>query len=281
MNDQATTLRRLKKIVDQSETAVKKPIDGETFLNTIVRPCPFTCMALVLPDKIIKGIPPVIDWIISIMEHSPRACFWDQAGLIEKERLPKTQIQLRYPTPVRIEQGLTPLNIMPQIDSFVEICKGSESRRINLLQHLSRVLKPFAEVWISIKASELARYYPLLHATDAVCVAVPFHNDSLLSVYEAVKSIHLSGYFSPIGLLDMSPTDSALNEPISPRIKNVAKQFLALDLVPAGMVLSNSTYIPEENKANLRTRIKAVEPSSRDFLYCLSESLIYQIPGLF
>ena len=281
MNDQATSLRRLKKIVDQSETAVKKPIDGETFLNTIVRPCPFTCTALVLPDNLIQGIPPVIDWIIALMEHSPRACYWDQAGFIAKERLPKTQIQLSYPTPLRIEQGLTPLNIMPRVETFTEICKGSETKRINFLQHLARVLKPFSEVWISIKASELSKYYPLLHSTDAVCVTVPFHKDSLLSVYETVKSIHLTGYFSPIGLLDMSPTNTAPQERISPRIKNVAKQFLALDLVPAGMILSNSTYIPPENKANLRTRIQAVEPLSKDFIYCLSESLIYQLPGLF
>jgi hypothetical protein len=136
-------------------------------------------------------------------------------------------------------------------------------------------------MWVSIRASELASNSDILHSTDAVCVMVPPHPDAILKCYETVKSIHLSGYFSPIGLLDFATAKSSPAESSSKKIKIVAKQFLALDLVTSGMVLSNCTYIPPETEAGLRGRIAATEEGSRDFLYCLSESLIYLIPGIF
>ena len=82
-------------------------------------------------------------------------------------------------------------------------------------------------------------------------------------------------------MLDFSQEKSAPIESSSNRIKIVAKQFLALDLVASGMVLSNCTFIPPETDAGLRGRISAIEEGSRDFLYCLSENLIYLIPGMY
>ncbi|MDN5278464.1 MAG: hypothetical protein PWR01_2429 [Clostridiales bacterium] len=279
MKDQASSLRKLKQMIDQ--TTRVQAIDAETFLAQIPRPCPFTAVAIVYPDDIVPELPPVMDWISGLMQFSPRACFWDQASLIPEERIPRTQIRLKFPTPVRVEAGLTPLTILPAIKNFDQICKSDEQGRISYLQHLTRSLKSSSEVWISIKASELKRYYPIVHSTDAVCVVIPQHSEAIIRCYELVKSIHLSGYFSPVGLLDFSPTKPAPEERLSKRIKIVAKQFLALDLVPAGMVLSNCTYIPPETETNLRTRLMSVESASKDFLYCLSESLIYQLPGMF
>ena len=279
MNDQAASLRKLKQMVDQSSSPTQE--GGESFLSQIMRPSPFSATALVIPD--IPGVqfPPVTSWISGIMQHSPRACFWDQAGMIEKNSIPKTQIRLRYPVPVRIESGLTPLTILPQQEEFLDMPQKTESEKIHFLQHLTRSLKNSSEVWISIGAKELMANSAILHATDAVCVMVPPHPDAILRCYEVVKNIHLSGYFSPVGLLDFSPTNHAPGENLSVRIKNVAKQFLALDLVAAGMVLSNCTYIPPENEAGLRGRISSIETGSRDFLYCLSENLIYLLPGMF
>ena len=279
MIDQASSLRKLKAMVDQAQPV--QHIDSEGFLGQIPRPCPFSSIALVFPDQIKIDLPPVLDWIAALMQFSPRACFWDQASIIPEERIPRTQIKLRYPTPVRIESGLTPISILPSIETFLETCKSSEQQRIGMLQHLTRSLKGSSEVWISIKASELSQYNSILHATDAACIIIPHHPDSILRGYEAVKSVHLSGYFSPVGLLDFAPIKPASEERYSQRIKIVAKQFLAIDLVPAGMVLSNCTFIPPDSQPGLRSRLLALETGSRDFLYCLSESLIYQLPGMF
>lgn len=279
MNDQASSLRKLKQLVDQSQSPVGVE-SGEAFLSQIVRPSPFSTIALILPDMPDSNIPPITSWISGITQYSPRACFWDQAGMIDKESIPQTQIRLRYPVPVRINAGLTPLTILPQQIDFDAMSKKSEEERINFLRHIIRSLKSSSEVWISIKANELKTYSPILHATDAVCIMVPQHPDAIIRCYETVKSIHLSGYFSPIGLLDFSGAKSAPQENSSNRIKIVAKQFLALDLVTAGMVLSNCTYLPPENETGLRGRISAIETGSRDFLYCLSEGLVYQLPGM-
>ncbi len=279
MTDQASSLRKLREMVDQAGTI--HHLDAERFLDGIPRPSPFTCIAMIYPDQLSYDLPPVLDWIAGLMQFSPRACFWDQASLIPEGKIPRTQVRLRYPTPVRVEAGLTPLSIMPAFTSFHELCKAPEHQRIGMLEHLIRSLKNSSEVWISIKASELSRYNSIVHATDAVCIMVPPHPDAIIRCYETVKSVHLSGYFSPVGLLDFSPVKPAAEELLSRRIKIVAKQFLALDLVPAGMVLSNCTFIPPETQPGLRSRLLAVEDGSRDFLYCLSESLIYQIPGMF
>ncbi|PKL50786.1 MAG: hypothetical protein CVV42_01925 [Candidatus Riflebacteria bacterium HGW-Riflebacteria-2] len=279
MNDQAATLRKLKEMVDRSSPPT--PINGETFLSQIIRPSPFATIALIIPDIADIEFPPASSWISGLMQFSPRACFWDQGALIDPETLPKTQIKLRYPVPVRIESGLTPLAIMPFQPDFVDITDKPEQARIDFLRHLVRSLKNSSEVWISLNARDIKKYNSVLHATDAVCIMVPQHADSLFKCYEIVKSIHLSGYFSPIGMLDFIHEKSAPIESSSSKIKIVAKQFLALDLVASGMVLSNCTYIPPENDAGLRGRISAVEEGSRDFLYCLSENLIYLIPGMY
>jgi len=277
MNDQASSLRRLKAIVDQTRAAEDNP---EEFLSEIVRPSPFASIALIWPDLPSVDFPPVTSWISAMMQFSPRGCFWDQAEIIPSSSLPKTQIKLKYPVPVRIESGLTPLTILPHQPDFLDLSAKPVHSRVEFLRHLNRSLKSHSEVWISIRASELAKSSPILHSTDAVCIMVPPHNDSVIKCYETVKSVHLSGYFSPIGLLDFTATNSASGESSSKKIKIVAKQFLALDLVTSGMVLSNCTYIPPESESGLRGRIASTDESSRDFLYCLSESLIYLIPGI-
>ncbi|GAB4267866.1 MAG: hypothetical protein Kow0029_02720 [Candidatus Rifleibacteriota bacterium] len=279
MNDQATSLRRLKQLIDRSAPVIT--IKPEDFLTQIPRPCPFLSIAMIYPDQMSPDIPTVTDWIPGLMQYSPRACLWDQAGLINAEKIPKTQISLKYPTPIRFEAGLTPLTVLPKIQEFCDICKDNERIRIQMLQHLIRSLKNYSEVWISIKASELSRYFSIVHSTDAVCILIPQHPEAIIRSYETVKSIHLSGYFSPVGLLDIAPIKPGSDDRQSNRIKIVAKQFLALDLVHAGMVLSNCTYIPPDSEPNLRSRLSAIDHGSRDFLYCLSESLIYQIPGMF
>ncbi len=278
MNDQAASLRRLKQMVDASRA--NQEGNAESFLEGIVRPSPFSSIALIIPEMPDIQYPPVISWISGIMQYSPRACFWDQAGIIKKESIPQTQIRLRFPVPVRINAGLTPLSILPQQPDIADLPHKSEEERITFLNHIIRSLKSSSEVWISIHAGELASCASLLHATDAICVLVPPQPDSILRCYETVKSIHLSGYFSPIGLLDFIGPKSAPQESSSNRIKTVAKQFLALDLVTAGMVLSNCTYLPPENEACLRDRIQAIESNSRDFLYCFSESILYPLPGM-
>ncbi|HAE38583.1 MAG TPA: hypothetical protein DCG57_08080 [Candidatus Riflebacteria bacterium] len=279
MNDQATTLRKLKRLVDQS--CPPAPINGETFLSQIIRPSPFATVTLIVPDIADATFPPVSSWISGLMQYSPRSCFWDQAAMIEPDTLPLTQVRLRYPVPIRIEAGLTPLTIMPYQPDFSSLIDKPENLRIDFLRHLIRSLKSSSEVWISINARDVKKYQTILHASDAVCVMVPQHPDALFKCYEIVKSIHLSGYFSPIGLLDFTQEKAAPMESSSSKIKIVAKQFLALDLVASGMVLSNCTYIPPETDAGLRGRIAAVDEGSRDFLYCLSENLIYLIPGTF
>ena len=151
MKDQASSLRELKRQLDKNIQAT--PENLEEFLGTVIRPSPFTAIALILPDQIQFDFPPIKTWIQGLMQHSPRAIFWDQAGLLES--IPKTQIKLRFPTPVRIESGLTPVTILPQQNFLTQETESSTGEKITFLKHIMRSLKNSSEVWISIKASEL------------------------------------------------------------------------------------------------------------------------------
>lgn len=281
MNDQASSLRKLKQLVDdQSAKEIVQPPSLEFFLSKVIRPTPFAAVALIINDNIEASIPEITSWLPALINNSPASCLWDQAKIIKESMIPKTQIKLQYPTPVRIETGLANLNLLPHIPGVEHLYKSPDPEKLQVLDHLLRSLKKFSEVWVTIKASELPGHQSILHATDAVCIMVPKHPDAIIKSYETVKNIHLSGYFSPMGLLDFASDKGFEHENSSRKIKIVAKQFLALDLVSSGMVLSNCTYIPPENEAGLNGRIAAIEESSRDFLYCLSESLIYPIPGI-
>jgi hypothetical protein len=90
MNDQAASLRRLKQMVDQ--TGGESGGNPEKFLAEIVRPSPFSSVALIIPDMAEMELPPVASWISGVMQHSPRACFWDQAEVIAKSCIPQTHI---------------------------------------------------------------------------------------------------------------------------------------------------------------------------------------------
>ena len=277
MNDQAASLRKLKQLVDKTKISNENP---EEFLQEIIRPTPFTSIALIWPDQLFSSFPDITNWISSLMQLSPRAHYWDQAGMIDSKSLPKTQVRLKYPTPVRLESQMTPLTVIPHQPTLIELFKKSDGIKIDFLRHIIRSLKPASEMWVSLKASELKKYHSLLHSTDAVCIMVPDNPDSILQCYEIVKSIHLSGYFSPVGLLDFkceTPSESELH---SIRIKNVAKQFLALDLVPSGVVLSNSRIVEPDSSISFRSRLQSVDSICKDFLFCLCENIIYPIPGL-
>lgn len=278
MNDQASSLRKLKMMVDQSQP---KENNTEEFLQGILRPTPFLTIALIWPDNQSNNLPDPTQWIAKLMGSSPRACLWDQAKIIPSNKMPMTHINLKYLTPVRLEAGLSPLNVFPHQVEYPSILKKEIPERIDFLKHIIRSLKTFSEVWITVRASQLKESHPLIHASDSVCIAVPHISESILNSYEIVKAVHLSGYFSPIGLLDIKLQDTVGFDSTSNRIKFVAKQFLALDLVDAGVVLFDNTFDLPLTNDSLRQRLSTLDVDSRDFLFCLSESMLYVIPGLF
>lgn len=279
MEDQAASLRKLREEIDQRHALEK--VDRELFLSELPRPSSFVAVALIMPDIPEVSISPVTNWISAIMQHSSRACFWDQSHHLPETFFSKPQTSLKYPVPVKIESDTASLTILPHQQDFIGLHQKPENARVDFMRHLMRSLKDTSELWISINAADIKKSFSIMQATDAVCIMVPQHQNSLLKCYEIVKEIHLSGYFSPIGLLDFSSERLPQIEYSSSKIKNVAKQFLAIDLVTSGVVLSNCEYIPPEDETNLRSRIDAVEEISRDFLYCLSEGLLYLIPGTF
>lgn len=109
---------------------------------------------------------------------------------------------------------------------------------------------------------------------------LPDCQDSVIKIYEIIKNLHgLSDSPSKITLTEFSSNIASTEGNHSIRIKNVAKQFLGIDLCIEGVVLSNGEYIPKINEGNLKDEINQNDLNHCDFMYSFSQSLLYQVSG--
>ncbi|RCK75263.1 MAG: hypothetical protein OZSIB_4347 [Candidatus Ozemobacter sibiricus] len=275
IHDQASALRQLKKLRDSlSPDALPTAAD---LLASLPRPSGFPAIALVVPEHQGIDLPPLTSWIHSLLGDARRACLWDQAGLISL--IAPTGVQEPFtPAQATVESAVGPLLALPRIPGLAHLPGRPEADRIRFVRHLLRCLGSCTELWITLRAGELAHSQAILHATDLACLLVPQHPDAILRSYEAVKTIHLSGYFSTFGLIGLDAGEADGPASLVDRIMAVAKQFLSLDLVPAGMVLSGQS---SRNSINTQARglIARLDPSSCEFFWFLTERLLNPIPG--
>jgi hypothetical protein len=283
INDQAAALRQLKKKIDSSEK--DPPQSREEFLETIRRPAGFTSVIMILPSQMEADFPPLQNWVGNLISSHHSSLIWDQSGLMSVGLLNSfeegynTPEGIDLPAARHLESSLGPLRIIPRFQEFKSLLHQPQERRIRFTRSLIRQVGTIDQLWVTVNSSELGASQSILHAADLACILVPDREDSVIKSYEAVKSIHLSGYFSPIGLLSFASESPTNIESVVSRIKSVAKHFLSLDLVGAGMVLSDNTYIPPFSKPDLKSRIDSLEDSSRDFMYFFAERLLYPMPG--
>ena len=99
-------------------------------------------------------------------------------------------------------------------------------------------------------------------------------DDALLKGYETVKTLHLIQITSPVSILEFSSKPFPTTTTTAPKIKNVAKKFLGIDLSNVGVVLSSCRYIPMNEKGYL-SKIKPFEEHSEGgFMYSFSENIV-------
>lgn len=276
MNDQASALRQLKRLVEiSSQEPIPTP---EEFLASIQRPTPFLSVAAIVPDKIGRDIPPLQSWIDHVLASPQRSCIWDQAGILSAATPPLENANSLLPAAHSIEGTHGPLTLIARNPLMLEIHQKQVPDRIRFVRQLNRLLVPFQEFWITLQAGEINFHQPVLHGTDLAIVIVPESQDSVIRGYEAVKSVRLSGYFSPIALLHLTEQEVPPQDNCLERILSVAKQFLALDLLSSRLVLSPGGA-GDESRRSVRAILDSTSPEQRDFLFYLSERLIYPAPG--
>lgn len=283
INDQAAALRQLKKRLESSES--EPVLSKDEFLETVKRPSGFTSTMMILPSQAEAGFPPLQNWVWNLLSIDTSPIVWDQSGLLslgllnQSEEVFPGDNSSDFPRLRQVETPQGPFRIIPRIQELRQLSFRPEAVKIKFLRTLIRQLGSATELWVTVNSSELESCQAILHATDMACILVPDREDSVIRSYEAVKSIHLSGYFSPIGLLSFASENPTNSESVVTRIKSVAKHFLSLDLVGAGMVLSDNSFFPPFSNSDLKSRIDSLEDSSRDFMYFLAERLLYPMPG--
>lgn len=277
MSDQAASLRELKQKIDSEN--LEKFEYPEGFLATIKRPSPYAAIALIIPESLGSFLPPAVHWLPKIVKDKRTACFWDQANILNENNAKQLNSANRIKEFLKTSQIDNQIKYLPKRNDIICADTLSESRKKILIDDIRKGLRGFSEVWISVHANELSQYMHIIHATDAACITVPEHKDAILKCYEAIKNLRLSGYFSPIATLDFISDNYTPNNLPSNTIKKVSKQFLSLDLITAGVVLLGRTYFLPEFGQNLNEALTAAAPNSKDFLYSMSESIIYKLPG--
>ena len=124
------------------------------------------------------------------------------------------------------------------------------------------------------KASEIEYYSYLFNAANRLYLMLPDSEEAIIKGYEVVKKITSLKLLPKISLLEFSSTPFYNEGFTSNRIKNVAKQFLGIDLNYIGVVLSNSKYISQDNE-NIQSGIKfPTGQSCSDFMYAFSENIV-------
>jgi hypothetical protein len=277
VNDQATALRELKRRFETEQA--DGVLNRDEFLAHLPRPTPFLTVALIIPTKLGPLLPPLQHWALQLLGGNPRACAWDQGGLLAAGTALMGSPEGTGPVLQSVETSQGPLLVLPRWGDLPSLTRRPEADRLRFVRHLVRHVSPLAECWITLPAEDLPAMQAILHATDGACIVVPEHPEAVLRGYEAAKSVHLSGYFAPISLLPFYSDRPPIEGSIERRIRAVAKQFLSLDLLPAGMVLSGNTFVPPLETEHLRSRMTAAGMEARDFLYSLAERLAYPMPG--
>lgn len=159
------------------------------------------------------------------------------------------------------------------------IIKGPQQERIRFLRQLNHNLKNYSEVWISIVDTELKTAFAHINAVDKICLMVPDHPEAAIKCYEIVKVLRNNGYFSQIELLEFASKNSDTSQKHTNKIKKVAKDFLGLDLIGLGMVLSSNTEENEKSIFHFLSEAQRTKKQRNDFLFVFNENVVYQIPG--
>ncbi len=277
MIDQAASLRLLKKFVEANESPENS--DPRIFLDKLPRPSNFCSILIISLDQVPKALPPMQQWLPAFFSPGKRVCLWDQSKLFSSPPYLRDSEVESFPTIQREETTQGPISTIPHLSKLPLLAEESMGRKLKFLRHFSQLLGSTTEFWITIPFSQMPSLQPIVHAADVISILTPNHPDAILRAYEAIKSLHLSGYFSKISLVI---EQSENGEPILhffERINSVAKKFLSLDLELAGVILSgnNINHSPQEGK--LRALIESVNPQTRDFLHAFSERLLFPAPG--
>ncbi|MFZ2959859.1 MAG: hypothetical protein WA705_23520 [Candidatus Ozemobacteraceae bacterium] len=279
MQDQATALRQLKKQFDRQAAEPLPPPDF--FLASLPRPTPFTTLLLIAPDKVGSRFPPLQEWLPAFLKPGRSPHVWDQAGLLSARMAPLDEREYDpfLPSKHLVEWSGGPVWLIPRLESLSGLLRQSEIVRMRFSKSLNNMLSNPSSLWITLAQNELAGCAPLVHAADIACVLVPQDSESILRSYEVVKTLHLSGFFSPILLLIESSPEDPMGSTSFSRIRDVAKQFLALDLLKAGVLPSGNPSPDMETAARLHAIMDSIEPHSRRFLFAFAERLLYPGPG--
>jgi len=274
MPDQASSLRELKRFIDHvSPEQLPGP---EAFLTSLPSPTAFPAIALIVPDRVGSAIPPLQKWLPKLLPQRRPPTLWDQAATLSATTL-LPDASDRTPLMVKIDSASGPLMALPRQIAPARLQMRPIQDRIRFLRQVQRLFAGSSEVWITIPMKDFRSHLSLVHATDAAIVLVPHAQDAVLRCYEAVKAVHLSGYFSPISLAEM-PDGNGLN-PDKPaeRIRLVAKQFLSLDLPPLGMVLSGIIPSSPTNPNGQNHQKPSIVPMY-DFLHAFAERILFPAP---
>lgn len=263
MRDQAESLRELKANYDR-ELAKNRLESPQDFLAKIKRPSPFTACVMIYQNDLHQAkYGDIYKWLPKICKSPDSVYLWDQANIMSTMG----------------EAASKSFPVMEKQPALQDLPTKSDAEKFSFIRNISDTLDKHNEIWITINSNELSNYSYLLKAADSICVMIPEHSEATVKSYELIKKLYSLGIETKIKLLEFSLKVFSAEASISNKIKSVAKQFLGIDLLPIGVVLSNSKYIPQINEGGSEVINTSADLVCGDFMYFFSESIVYPTSG--
>ncbi|MBI3038740.1 hypothetical protein HYY75_06800 [bacterium] len=277
MNDQAYSLRQLKRQIEDKNK--NTPILPESFLSNISRPTHFSTVLLFNLDKINKTIPPIQQWFSRFLQDPRQTILWDQGGLLSVNSFHREDMDERQFYLESLEFMGSQLWVIPRMTQFLNYFYCDENEKIKFLKSFFVSLNQAKELWITLNFSEFSFSQAIVHSADLISILVPDYPDSILRCYEAVKSIRLSGFFSPICLIIERPQNGVPFTTVFERINSVSNKFLSLDLGLGGELEICNPATHETSELPIRSIMKSQSQELKDFMFSFAERFLYPAPG--
>ena len=282
VTDQASALRELKRRFDTEAAGGAPPATAEELVAGLPRPCPFPAIALLPTPSPLEPLPDLLPWLPIPWHSTPRATLWDEACLLPFGTVPPMAVgEERPPLLTQSASGRGPLWIMPPQPSLGRLGRRPQEQRLCDLHLVTTALREVTELWVALRAESVRTRAELVLGCDFAVHLVSDHPDAILRGYEAVKALHLLGFFAPQAVVIVEQELGGQGAAAFARLEQVSRNFLNLELHFAGAI-----PCPRDGAAPpgpppeqvLPALLERLHPATRDFLSVLCEQVLYPAP---
>ncbi|MBF0544436.1 MAG: hypothetical protein HQM08_08380 [Candidatus Riflebacteria bacterium] len=246
----------------------------ESFLAGLPRPTPFTTFLLLVPEKLKYLNSRVELFFNNIVPLENSIAIIDQKRLFSTSGINYLKIKVINAFEDHEIGEKMKVRLIPKICDLEEIYSYPVQKRVDLARDLFSHLNFLDEFWITLPQNEISVENPFIQSADFACVLISEKLEEIVYSYELIKSLHRSGFFSPFIIFCANSNEIQHGERVFERLQGVARQFLSLDLLYGGMLISSGKSDEFSSPQQFTNIVNSIEKRTRNFFLRFSESFL-------